>query len=454
MPPESSQPALSAVKESAPQVPGVQWRQAAPVALGKGSSGKGRNLALGICAVLLSTPLAGVAFTWAPRETFVAATTSLLLSLLMFLSLQLHLLIQRHGIFLLMAVGLLLTLAVPVGVRLGSTGLDWMTDLSELRVARSSRVTENAGYPVSVRANGESPQFAAAGTRPTPPRSPQVLEPSGNATPPAPAPSGMPPGVAAASNPPSTPNFQVAPGLKTSQGSSQEAFSPESAKRAEQALLDQLMAKISREDPQAATRMAQKEMQRRYPALEDPSSKEANLYREAYNELGRLRKFEFFKDPLWPLKIAEMLAVREGWKRADLTSAGAPGVQQAEESLENTQPPSAPSPGTAAKPLPGEELALDGPGAPPAEDSHALEVKRAMIEARKRYPAIGVEGSDENRAYVDVYAELDKLRPDFFSKGDWPIRLVELVAKREGWTRAAESRQPAGSQATELPLPR
>jgi hypothetical protein len=193
--------------------------------------------------------------------------------------------------------------------------------------------------------------------------------------------------------------------------------------------------------------MAQKEMQRRYPALEDSSSKEAGLYREAYNELGRLRKFEYFKDPAWPLKIAEMLAAREGWKRADLAPV-APlpspeAVGQAEESAAGAPVSRAAVAGTKA--LPGEELALDGPGAPPAEDTHSQEVKRSMIEARKRYPAIGIEGSEQNRAYVEVYEELDKLRPDFFSKGDWPVRLVELVAKREGWTRSAEPLQREGS---------
>jgi hypothetical protein len=148
-------------------------------------------------------------------------------------------------------------------------------------------------------------------------------------------------------------------------------------------------------------------MQRRYPALEDSSSTEATLYREAYNELGRLRKFEFFKDPVWPLQIAEMLASREGWKRADLaaaTPAATKGVgSQTEESA-----PSAPlvqAGGSSEKALPGEELALDGPGAPPPADTHTQEVKRAMIEARKRYPAIGTEGTDENRAYVEVYEE-------------------------------------------------
>jgi hypothetical protein len=77
-----------------------------------------------------------------------------------------------------------------------------------------------------------------------------------------------------------------------------------------------------------------------------------------------------------------------------------------------------------------------------------------MIEARKRYPAIGIEGSEQNRAYVEVYEELDKLRPDFFSKGDWPVRLAELVAKREGWARTVEPKSAAGTEGGELPLPR
>jgi hypothetical protein len=325
---------------------------------------------------------------------------------------------------------LLLTLAVPVGVRLGSTGLDWMSDVSELRAARSGQPLESGPSPVFVQGSAKASPAAWAGTRQTPLASVAVPEP---------------PLQTDGTNQPG--NAPAAP--------AQEAFSPEVAKRAEQALLDQLLAKLSREDPQTATRMAQKEMQRRYPALEDSSSKEANLYREAYNELGRLRKFEFFKDPVWPLKIAEMLAAREGWKRADLAGPAASTQGGGAPGEERLPGPSATTAGvTSAKALPGEELALDGPEAPPAEDTHTQEVKRAMIEARKRYPAIGIEGSDQNRAYVEVYAELDKLRPDFFSKGDWPIRLVELVAKREGWTRATEPKSSAGTEGGELPLPR
>ncbi len=412
-------------------MPRVQLRQAAPVVLGKRPGEANRNLALGIGAVLLSTPLAGLAFVWAPRETFVAATTGLLLALVMFLALQLHLLLQRHGTFVLLSVGLLLTLAVPVGVRLGSTGLDWMSDVSELRASRSGQLAENGALPVFVQGGTKASPGVAAGARQT-----------------ASAPGTLPESYAPAASVPQT-------GSAAADAPAQETFSPEAAKRAEQALLEQLLAKLSREDPQTATRLAQKEMQRRYPALDDPSSKEAALYREAYNELGRLRKFEFFKDPAWPLKIAEMLAAREGWKRADLAgpSAGTPaGSAPLEERVSGAPATAAVAAGPKA--LPGEELALDGPEAPPAEDTHTQEVKRAMIEARKRYPAIGIEGSDENRAYVEVYAELDKLRPDFFSKGDWPVRLVELVAKREGWVRAVESKSAAGTEGAELPLPR
>lgn len=439
MTPEPSQPSLSAVKESAPQAPRVQLRQASPVVLGKGSEWKGRNLTLGICAVLLSTPLAGVAFTWAPKETFVAATTGLLLALLIFLALQLHLMIQRHGIFMLLSVGLLLTLAVPVGVRMGSTGLDWMSDLSELRAARSGLSGESGSLPLYVQGGAKAQQSSGAVARQTP---------NPNPVPPA---SVLQAGAVSAGAP-SGSSVAVGPGIL------QEALSPDAAKQAEQDLIDQMLAKTSREDPQAATRMAQKEMQRRYPALEDASSREANLYREAYNELGRLRKFEFFKDPLWPLKIAEMVAAREGWKRADLGAAVSPDVERGGESI--AAGPGAPENvggGQVSRVLPGEELALDGPGATgvvPAEDSHLQEVKRAMIEARKRYPAIGIEGSDENRAYVDVYSELDKFRRNFFDKPDWPIRLVELVAKREGWKSAAESKQASEAGGAELRLPK
>jgi hypothetical protein len=409
-------------------VPRAQLRQVAPVVLGKRPGEANRNLALGIGAVLLSTPLAGLAFVWAPRETFVAATTSLLLALIMFLALQLHLLLQRHGTFVLLSVGLLLTLAVPVGVRVCSTGLDWVSDVSELRASRSGQSLEGGTAPLFVQSGAKPSAAVAVGSR-------QTVVPPGQ---------------------PLESPAQGAVHTQTGDAASapvQESFSHEAAKQAEQALLEQLLAKLSREDPQTATRMAQKEMQRRYPALDDPSSKEAALYREAYNELGRLRKFEYFKDPVWPLKIAEMLAAREGWKRADLSQGSAPNAGlQAEGSPQGASTGAADA--AAAKALPGEELALDGPGAPPVDTTHTQEVKRSMIEARKRYPAIGIEGSEQNRAYVEVYEELDKLRPDFFSKGDWPVRLAELVAKREGWARTVEPKSAAGTEGGELPLPR
>jgi hypothetical protein len=407
--------------------------------LGKRPGEANRNLAIGIGAALLSTPLAGLAFVWAPRETFVAAATGLLLALLVFLAMQLHLLVQRNGVFALLSIGLLLTLTIPVGVRLGSTGMDWVTDVSELRAARSGLALENGTSPVFMQGNGRVAPTAAAGTRQS--ASAALPDPQ-------------------AETPPNTASPQAVntghPSVGTA-ASPSEVFSPEAAKRDEEALLERLVAKLSSEDPQIATRMAQKEVLRRYPALEDASSKEAGLYREAYNELARLRKFDFFKDPTWPLKIAEMLATREGWKRADAAApTSVPTGPSAGQQTVEPRPASPQEPPLVAaspKALPGEELALDGPGAPPADDSRTQEIKRSMIEARSRYPGIGIEGSEENKAYLEVYAELDRLRPDFFTKSDWPIRLVELVAKREGWKRAAEAKPGAATGGGELPLP-
>ena len=77
-----------------------------------------------------------------------------------------------------------------------------------------------------------------------------------------------------------------------------------------------------------------------------------------------------------------------------------------------------------------------------------------MIEARKRYPGIGLDGSAENRAYLEVYEELDKLRPDFFFQGRLADPACGTGAKREGWKRAAEPKAGAATEGTELPLPR
>ncbi|NBV87677.1 MAG: hypothetical protein EBS01_15720 [Verrucomicrobia bacterium] len=196
------------------------------------------------------------------------------------------------------------------------------------------------------------------------------------------------------------------------------------------------------EDPvQRATRLAKEEAIRRFPALQSPGTPEHTKYIEAYNELARLRKFEFFNDPRWPLNLAETVAAREGWLRA-------PGTG-------NSSAPEPAAKGEKFALLPGSEIALDSPQSPVPEDTNTQAVNRAMIEARRRYPEIGIQGSPENQAYLDYYKDMERVRPEFFEKNDWPVRLADAVARREGWKRADgvnnSSRNVADTQEPSLP---
>jgi hypothetical protein len=73
---------------------------------------------------------------------------------------------------------------------------------------------------------------------------------------------------------------------------------------------------------------------------------------------------------------------------------------------------------------------LDNPQSPASENPETQAVNRSMIEIRRRYPAIGTEGSPENQAYLEYYKDLERARPEFFDKQDWPVRLGEAVARR------------------------
>jgi hypothetical protein len=161
------------------------------------------------------------------------------------------------------------------------------------------------------------------------------------------------------------------------------------------------------------------------------------------------------------LKIAEMLAVREGWKRSESRSgetsfhskkAPLPGSEfsLAGGALASLKPqedipapaPVAPAPAEAQGNAP-ELSAASAPvsttvspaGASAAVDPVEDAVNKSMKEARRRYPAIGVEGSAENKVFLEAYQDLEGRRTDFFEKPDWPVRLAELVAKQEGWKR-------------------
>lgn len=64
------------------------------------------------------------------------------------------------------------------------------------------------------------------------------------------------------------------------------------------------------------TRTAQATAVERYPALSIKDSRENQAYVQSYMHLKQTNP-DFFKDPEWPLQLAEALAERDGWKRED-----------------------------------------------------------------------------------------------------------------------------------------
>lgn len=94
----------------------------------------------------------------------------------------------------------------------------------------------------------------------------------------------------------------------------------------------------------------------------------------------------------------------------------------------------APSPATAdvtaTPPVEPAPAADAGDGKSPLEMTRA-----AQAEAIRRYPALSVQDSRENRTYVEAYMKLKESNPDFFTDPEWPLQLAEGVAEREGWKR-------------------
>ncbi len=412
-----------------------------------------RNLNWGVVCVLAVLPVAGVAVSWAGREAFVALATAVSLGLTIFLMSQGGRLVrERNGFFLLLAVSFLVTFCVPVAVKLFLSGSEFARLVVE--ISRSQQKSES---------KTESEGLAVAGANLTPAASPSL-----NAVQPAPA------KVASAQGTPKNAASTVSAPVGSSVQAPEEIV-PLVASSPSEKVNPSPVAKSpapapsveSRpdEDPiQRATRTSQEEAIRRYPGLAVAGSQEHSMYIEAYNELARLRKFEYFKDPQWPLKIAESLASREGWKRASQHSdlASQSSVSAPSEQFSNIQPQASGAAGIANPKTSGvssgEEPVLDGPNATVPADPVAQATNRSIIEVRRRYPALGVNGSPENQIYLEAYRELERLRPDFFEKPEWPIHLAEIVAKREGWRRqeagSATAGNPSSSSSVEPPLPK
>lgn len=66
------------------------------------------------------------------------------------------------------------------------------------------------------------------------------------------------------------------------------------------------------------TRQAQGMAIRRYPALAMKDSRENAIFVSTVTEMKASKNTEFFKNPEWPLELAELLAKREGWPRDDV----------------------------------------------------------------------------------------------------------------------------------------
>jgi hypothetical protein len=78
------------------------------------------------------------------------------------------------------------------------------------------------------------------------------------------------------------------------------------------------------------------------------------------------------------------------------------------------------------------------PEEPAANETPAEATARAQREVIRRYPALGVKGSLENQAFINLYNELrDNGGDEFFKNPEWPIEIAELLAKREHWQRGA-----------------
>lgn len=404
---------------------------ATPIVLASASAESGRNLAVGVFLVLAALPVAGLAFIWAPREAFVAISTALLISLLVFIFFQLRLVSQRNGLFALLAAGLLVTLAVPVLVKVGASSSEWAEWLVQIK--NSQRASPAAAQGV-VAVERSAPEVATVAVQ----------------TQPAPASAA----VTAKADAPKSPAASI---VSVPSGGGAGGDKTEKATRSEDP------TRPSAVDPEETaakrtTRLATEEAIKRYPNLGKVGSREHSRYIQTFNEFERLHKHEFFADPAWPLNLAELLAERDGWKRADLPAvpAAAPGPAAREEaprrsertasamapaaaeaalvSAEPAAPPTENAPVAADAPV-GKPFGLDLPEADPTNPNSRL-VAEALAEVKRRYPLVAQVGTMENRLFVEAYQEYDRLRPDFFENPRWPVRLVDLVAKREGWRKA------------------
>ncbi len=81
------------------------------------------------------------------------------------------------------------------------------------------------------------------------------------------------------------------------------------------------------ETPAKITERAQREAIRRYPSIGVKDSPENELFVSTVKEMQNIGSTGLFRDPEWPLRLAEQLARQEGWERRDEMMERAPTPQ-------------------------------------------------------------------------------------------------------------------------------
>lgn len=69
-----------------------------------------------------------------------------------------------------------------------------------------------------------------------------------------------------------------------------------------------------------------------------------------------------------------------------------------------------------------------------AAETNAQTTQKAQAEAMRRYPALAIKDSPENKSFMDAYQELKYAGgASFFEDPEWPLHLADMLASREGW---------------------
>ncbi len=79
--------------------------------------------------------------------------------------------------------------------------------------------------------------------------------------------------------------------------------------------------------------------------------------------------------------------------------------------------------------------------------------KEWQAEAIAKYPALGIQGSELNKKFLNAYAERRKTAPDFFSDPKWSMRLADELAPALAAAIPIETPQRTPQPVSQPPVP-